>query len=151
MKPLFVLLLTFILTLLTIKFKQGHYNITLSARIAMSVMLLFTAIGHFLFTEGMTMMVPDFMPFKKSIVYLTGILEVLGAIGLHIPQIKALTAWLLILFFVLMLPANIKASLETINYQKGTFDGNGLLYLWFRMPLQLLFIIWIYMSTIKST
>jgi uncharacterized membrane protein len=49
----------------------------------------------------------------------------------------------------LLLPANIKAAKEHIDYQKGNFEGSGLKYLWFRMPLQILFILWIYLSAIK--
>ncbi|WP_406682798.1 hypothetical protein N1F78_08845 [Seonamhaeicola sp. MEBiC1930] len=151
MKPLIVLLVIFTITLFTLKFKQGTYNIALSARIGMSVMLLFTALGHFMFTNGMVMMVPEFIPFKKEMVYFTAIIEILGAFALHIPPLRTITAWLLILFFILLLSANINASIKSINYQKGTYDGNGLFYLWFRIPLQILFIIWVYMSSIKST
>jgi len=74
----------------------------------------------------------------------------LGALAIHIAQLRTITAWLLILFFILMLPANIKASIENLNYQTGTYDGNGLSYLWFRIPLQILFITWVYISSIKN-
>ena len=115
----------------------------------MSMMLVFTAIGHFAFTKGMSMMIPKFIPLKESFVYLTGIFELLLAIGLLIPKLKVLSGWSLILFLLLMLPANIYASFNNVNYQKGTLDGNGLVYLWFRIPLQILFIIWAYISTIR--
>jgi len=149
MKPLIVLLAVFIVSLLTTKFVRGNFEFALSGRIAMSVMLLFTAIGHFVFTKGMSMMLPDFIPYKTEVVYLTGIIEIAGAIGLFIPNFRILTAWLLIAFFILILPANIYAALKHIDYQKGTFDGNGLTYLWFRVPLQILFIVWTYLSAIK--
>jgi len=150
MKPLIVLLVTFTVTLLVLKFKQCKYNFAFSARIAISTMLLFTALGHFMFTDGMTMMIPDFIPFKKEMVYFTAVIEILGAFALHIKQLRLITSWLLILFLILMLPANIKASIEHVNYQNGTIDGNGLLYLWFRIPLQTLFITWIYLCSIKN-
>ena len=95
------------------------------------------------------MMLPDFIPFKSETVYLTGIIEIAAAIGLFIPNFRMVTAWLLIAFFILILPANIYATIKHIDYQKGTFDGNGLTYLWFRIPLQILFIIWTYFSSIK--
>lgn len=149
MKPLIVLITVFSISLVILKIINEKYNFILSARIGISVMLLFTALGHFLFTEGMTLMIPNFIPFKKELVYFTAIIEILGAIGLHITQFRPLIAWLLILFFILILPANINASIKQINYQNGTFDGNGLAYLWFRIPLQNLFILWIYISSIK--
>lgn len=149
MKPLIILLATFIISLFTIKFIRKEYDFTLSARIAMSTMLVFTAIGHFVFTKGMSMMIPEFIPFKEKFIYITGVFEILLAIGLLIPNLKVVSGWTLIIFFLLILPANIYASINNLNYQKGTFDGNGITYLWFRLPLQILFIIWTYISTIR--
>lgn len=149
MKPLFVLLSTFLVALLVFKFKQDRYNLAYSARIAISIMLLFTALGHFLFTTGMAMMLPDFIPLKKEVIYFTAIIEVLGAIGLHLSNHRVIAAWLLILFLILILPANIKASIEGLNYQTGTYDKQDSYYLWFRIPLQIVFIIWIYISAIR--
>ena len=149
MKPFILLIAVTILAIGYMKLVYGVYNFSLSARIGISAMLLFTALGHFLFTEGMAMMIPDFIPYKKELVYFTGFIEIMGAIGLHLPQFRLVTAWLLILFFVLIIPANIKASMEQIDYQNATFEGNGLEYLWFRIPLQILFIGWVYFSSIR--
>lgn len=150
MKPLIVLLISFIISIFVIKIIKKEYNVTLSARIAMSIMLLFTAAGHFIFTKGMLLMVPKFIPFKETLIYVTGIFEILLAIGLLIANLKIVSAWGLIFFLLLMLPANIYASINNINYQKATFDGNGITYLWFRIPLQILFIIWVYISTLRT-
>lgn len=51
MKPLIVLLGVFFLSLITIKWVRGSCDVALSGRTALSVMLLFTAMGHFLFAE----------------------------------------------------------------------------------------------------
>lgn len=150
MKPLAILFSVFIISLLINKIFNDTINFALSARIAMSSMLLFTAIGHFAFTRGMVMMLPQFVPFKTELVYLTGIIEILAAIGLFIPHLRVITAWLLIVFFILILPANIYAAMNQIDYQNGTFDGKGLSYLWFRIPLQIIFILWTYLAAIKG-
>jgi uncharacterized membrane protein len=149
MKPLIVLLVSFLISLLTLRLLHNQYEVALSGRIAMSVMLAFTTLGHFIYTKGMTMMIPDFIPFKKEIVYFTGIFETAAAIGLHISQIGQLTGWALIIFFLVMLPANINAAIKHIDYQKGTLDGSGINYLWFRVPLQVVFILWTYCFSIK--
>ena len=65
------------------------------------------------------------------------------------PRFKYIIGIILIVFLLLMLPANIYASMNNVNYQKGTFEGNGLTYLWFRIPLQFLFITWTYFSAIR--
>lgn len=149
MKPLFVLFSVFAVTLMVNKFIYGSFNIQLSARISMCAMLIFTAIGHFVFTKGMVMMMPKFIPYKVGLVHLTGVLEIILGVALIFPSTKVFSAWMLIVFFLLILPANIKASIEHIDIQKATFTGNGLSYLWFRIPLQALFIVWIYLSAIR--
>lgn len=151
MKPLIVLLIVFILAALIRKGVSGKYEWIIAARIGMSAMLIFTAVGHFMFPEGMALMVPDFIPYPRQWVYITAFLEILAAVGIQIPSLRPVTGWLLIVFFILVLPANIKAAMENINYQEGTYDGPGILYLWFRIPLQVLLIVWVYVSTVRST
>lgn len=145
MKPLLVLLGTFFITYLLLRWLNGWWDYRLAARIAMAAMLLFTSTAHFIFTRGMEMMLPVFIPFKRGLVYLTGAAEAAGAIGLLLNAWFAQAGLLLILLFILLLPANVDAANRKINYEKGgTTDGKGPDYLWFRIPLQFFFIAWIY-------
>ncbi|WP_052595335.1 hypothetical protein [Aureispira sp. CCB-QB1] len=148
MKPLIVLLTSFLILVFITK-KNQRFRIALSARIALSIMLCFTAIAHFVFTEGMAMMLPAIVPFKIPIVYGTGLLEIGAAVMLHIPKYQKAIAWFLLGFFILLLPANINAAILEVDYQNGTYDGHGVAYLWFRIPLQVLFILWTYFSAIR--
>ncbi|UGU15535.1 hypothetical protein LS482_17870 [Sinomicrobium kalidii] len=150
MKPLIVLITIFTLILAVTRIVYGQWDIYRSGRVAMAVMLIFTAIGHFKFTEGMILMLPDFVPAKREMVLATGIIELIAAVGLFIPSLRILTAWLLILFFVLIFPANIHAALHNVNLEKASYDGDGINYLWFRVPLQLLFIAWVYFFVIRT-
>lgn len=149
MKPLIVLIAVFILSSIILKLIYKKYRLSLSGRIAMAAMLLFTALGHFAFSKGMAMMIPDFLPYRTGIVYITGIFEIVLAIGLLLPSFHRATGWALITFLLLVLPANIYAAVHQVDYQNATFDGPGLSYLWFRVPLQLLFIAWVYFFVIK--
>ncbi|MGR3810373.1 DoxX family protein [Jiulongibacter sp. NS-SX5] len=148
MKPLYVLLVVFILALIGLKIYSKDYQFQLAGRIALAVMLVFTSIGHFAFAEGMTAMIPEPIPFKSQLVFLTGLLEIAFAIGILVPKYQYLVGILLIVFLILILPANIYAALNKVNYQTGTKDGPGLEYLWIRVPLQLLFIIWTYFAVL---
>lgn len=150
MEPLIILVVVFILALLIIRAVKKTWMIAFAGRIAMSVMLLFTALGHFLYPEGMVLMLPDFIPFKKGVIYLTGCIEIAAANGLQIPRFRKLTGRLLILFFIMILPANIYAAIHNVNLKTATYDGSGPGYLWFRIPLQVLFIAWIYFFGIKN-
>ncbi|HVU54325.1 MAG TPA: hypothetical protein VHD83_04685 [Puia sp.] len=144
MKPLIVLLGSFLICFLVIRWLNGWWDYRLSARIAMALMLLFTAIAHFIFTKGLEMMIPAFVPFKKILVYLTGVAEMAGAVGLLLNAWFADTAVLLVLLFIVMLPANVHAALHHIDHEKAATGGKGPAYLWFRIPLQLFFIAWVY-------
>ncbi len=149
MKPLFVLITVFAISLVANKVFMKTFEMALAARVGMSAMLLFSALGHFMFTKGMSLMIPEFIPLKTEIVYLTGMMEIGFAAGLLIPNYQITTAWLLIAFLIIVLPANIYAGIKQVDYQNATFTGNGLSYLWFRIPLQMLFIGWTYLSAIK--
>ena len=150
MKPLVVLLISFLLFVVCYRVFTGSWEYTWPGNLSMAVMLLFTAIGHFKYSEGMRMMIPEQIPFKLEIVYATGIIECMGAVGLCIPSFRVLTAWLLIVFFVCILPANIYAALKHVDYQQGTLAGPGVAYLWFRVPLQVFFIGWIWYFSLYS-
>ena len=78
MKPLLTLLLTSLIALVVLHYGTQQLNLALAGRIGMACMLALTAYGHFAFSKGMTMMVPDVVPYKQLIVYATGILEVVA-------------------------------------------------------------------------
>lgn len=151
MKPFFVILATFLLTLTTTYLLNQDLNYSLAGAVAMAIMLVFTAIGHFAFTKGMSMMLPGFIPYKKEVVWITGVIEIVAAVGILIPNYRAITGWLLIIFFLLILPANIYAAKKTVDYQKGNHQGKGIHYLWIRVPLQIFYIIWSYVFLIHLT
>src|SRR5688572_1106952 len=142
MKPLIVLLAAFGLILGVTYLMSGQPNYLLAGNGAMAAMLLFTGIAHFAFTEGMTQMLPQWLPFRRGLVYLTGLLEMAAAVGLLWPALRPPTAWALLAFFALVLPANVHAARTHLDYQHGTATGPGLGYLWFRVSLQLLFMAW---------
>jgi uncharacterized membrane protein len=143
MKVLLVLIISFILTTVISRLFIDDWNIILSGNVAMMLMLWFASLGHFMFTKGMVMMIPSFIPFKGALVYLTGIMEiVLGAL-LVINTTRHIAGIILLIMFIVMLPANINATMKHVNFEKATYDGSGTGYLWFRIPLQLLFIAWV--------
>ncbi|MFT4203892.1 MAG: hypothetical protein QM610_08240 [Chitinophagaceae bacterium] len=148
MKPLFVLAGVFAVSLIGCKIFEHSFDYRLSGKIALSAMLLFTALGHFLYTKGMAMML-GFIPLRMELIYLTGIIEILAAIGIFVPGLSVLTGKLLMLFFILILPANIYAASKHLNYETGTFDGKGISYLWFRIPFQVLLVVWTYFFVVK--
>jgi uncharacterized membrane protein len=144
MKPLIVLLVTFGAAWLVYWYFGVDRPLDRAGRTGMAVMLGFTALGHFLYPDGMAKMLPPKFPSPITFVYLSGALEIVAAVGLLLPTWRKTTALMLILFFVLVLPANIYAARHHVDFQKGNYNGPGPGYLFFRIPLQILFIAWVY-------
>ena len=148
--PELVLISVFIISLVSIKLKRGNYKFAFASRIGMAAMLLVTAGAHIAFDKGMALMIPAFIPYKLELVYITGVIEAVAAIGLLISRYQRVTGWWLIVFFIILTPANIYAAIKHINIETATFDGEGLNYLWYRIPLQIFFIGWVYLSALNT-
>jgi len=149
MKPLFVLLIVYVALLAFGSHTTFDKGNIFAGNIAMAVMLLFTAIGHFKFKTSMAAMVPLFIPKKVEIVLLTGVLEILFAIGLGIESTRYYTGIALIIFFLAILPANIYAAKHQINYEDLYKPGPGIKYLWFRIPFQFFLMAWVWYFSIR--
>ncbi|MFC0624903.1 DoxX family protein [Kribbella deserti] len=114
-----------------------------SAAHGLAVMLVMTASAHFVPAsvtvmpthEDLVAIVPPFVPFAAAMVYLTGVLELAGAVGLVLGRTRRPAAYCLIALFVLLLPANIYAAVADVP-----FNGEAATPLWQRIPEQLLFI-----------
>lgn len=149
MAVLVVLIVTFLTSLGITWAASGEPGYILSGNIATCAMLQFTALGHFKFPEGMQMMIPPFVPFKKAVVIITGLLEIAAGIAILFPATRHTAGVFLILFFIVLLPANIYAAMRHLDYQKGTYDGKGPAYLWFRIPMQVFLIAWVWYFAVQ--
>ena len=148
MAPLIILLVTFAALYLIDRFAvKGRLGLSFVGRAAMAVMLIATGISHFTNTEELAAIMPDFIPAKRELVYFTGICELLAAPGLVWDQTARLTSIMLLIFFVLILPANIAGSLKQVQFGGMEY---GPLYLLFRVPLQMFLIWWVWYFGIKS-
>jgi uncharacterized membrane protein len=92
----------------------------------------FTGIAHFGPARAdIEKMVPPWVPSPRRIVMWTGILEILGAMGILVPETRFVAGICLIAFLVAVFPANIHAA------RTGTtLAGRPATTLWVRTPLQ---------------
>jgi uncharacterized membrane protein len=147
MTPLIFLLTTFVILFVVNKFLlKDKLSFSFIGRAALAVMLVVTGVAHFTNTDLMVEMMPDFLPSKRELIYLTGICELAAVFGLLWYKTSKLTAVLLIIFFIAILPANIIGSLKQVKL--GGMES-GAVYLLFRIPLQILFVIWTYYFSIR--
>jgi len=148
MAPLIILLVTFAVLFLIDRFALGQrLGLSFIGRAAMAVMLIATGISHFTNTEQLIAIMPDMMPAKRELVYFTGICELAAVPGLLWSKTARLASVLLLIFFVLVLPANIAGSFKQVQFGGMEY---GPWYLLFRVPLQVLFIWWVWFFGVKS-
>ena len=116
------------------------------ARVGLAVMFCFTAAAHFnSMRPDMIAMVPPFVPNPAFMVTLTGICEILGAIGLLVPRTRRIAAAALIVFLLAVLPANIHAAQAGV-----TIRGAPPTPIVPRIALQALFIALVWWSGIRA-
>lgn len=145
MKLLAVLFSAFVAALSVIRIFWGDWDFYLAGNIGMAVFIIFTGVSHFKFQKGMAMMIPDIFPAKIFLVYFTGFLEIAAGIGLLIPELRKISAVLLIIFLISVFVANIKSSRENINIYNADRTGPGMDYLWKqRLPMQIILLGWLW-------
>ncbi|MEP6705001.1 MAG: DoxX family membrane protein [Acidobacteriota bacterium] len=148
MAPLIFLFGTFIaLYLINRLALGGRLSLSLIGRVSMSAMLLVIGIAHFTNTEQMVEIMPDFVPAKREMVYFTGVCELAAVVGLLWTKTARLASFMLIVFFVLVLPANIVGSLKSAPFGGMEY---GPWYLLFRIPLQIFFIWWVWYFGVRK-
>ena len=115
-----------------------------AARIGLAVMFVFTATAHFnSMKHDLAAMIPPPLTGALWLIYLTGLMEIAGAIGLLIPRFRTAAAIGLVLMLVALFPANIYAALNDVPLR-----GNAPTPLWLRTPMQLLWMALLWWTSI---
>ena len=118
-----------------------HISDPVRGQIGVTLVFLFTGLGHFIKTEAMAQMLPPRVPLRIPLIYVTGVLELLGGVAVLWPPTSRWAGIMLCIFLVSVLPSNVYAAIHRVD-----FGGHGMgpKYLLVRVPLQLFLIGWIY-------
>lgn len=106
------------------------------------IAMIGAGINHFVSPNFYTRIMPPYIPRHLELVYLSGILEILGGIGILLPKTQRWSGYGLIALLIAVFPANLYMALNTELFAK--FAPARALYL--RLPLQFILIAWIYWS-----
>lgn len=109
------------------------------ARIALAVIMVAVGVLHFAKPEPFVMIVPSYLPWPLALVWISGVFEVLGGVGLLIEKTRRVASWGLIALFVAVFPANVWMATEGIQPPGMDLDG---FWAWARLPLQAVLIAW---------
>lgn len=128
-----------------IDIKRGSKAIVIKdvARISLGLLFIIASSLHFL-TDVELQIIPTFLPWRRAALYITGIGELIGGIGLLIPRFQRLAAWGVVALLIAIYPANVYHAIKNIQLG-GVF--NSRLYHWIRLPFQAVFVWWALWST----
>jgi uncharacterized membrane protein len=107
-------------------------------RVALAAMFLFTGLARFI-TPELLRMIPEFLPFRREALYVSGFFEAFGAIGLLIPRLRRLAGIGLAALLVAVFPANINVAVNNLQIEGQI--GHPV-YQWARVLWQLV-LIWL--------
>jgi len=110
----------------------------------LTVVMIGAGANHFIAPDTYVAMMPAALPAHLALVYLSGVAEILGGLGLILPATRKLAAWGLIALFVAVFPANLNMAINGLPL--GTTEVPSWA-LWARLPLQLVAIAWAYWFT----
>lgn len=106
---------------------------------ALALFMTFAGVMHFVSPEPFTRIVPPYLPYPLALVYLSGVFEILGGVGLMIPRLRRSAGIGLIALYIAVFPANLHMAINQISFGEGPTPP---FLLWLRLPMQLVLILW---------
>jgi uncharacterized membrane protein len=110
----------------------------------LAAFMTLAGLNHFISPAVYVGMMPAVLPAPLALVYISGVAEIAGGVGLLHPRTRKLAAWGLVALFVAVLPANINMLVNKLPLGEHPVPVWAL---WARLPLQLVFIVWAYLFT----
>ncbi len=105
--------------------------------ILMAVMYVFAGLMHFIKPKAYVKVMPDYFKHKATLVYLSGVAEIVLGAALFSEKLKDFAIYGIVLMLIIFLTVHI-------NMLKGKRESMGIpkIILIFRLPLQFLLIWW---------
>ena len=99
---------------------------------------------HFLKPEPYLRIMPPYLPWHIAMVRVSGAFEILGGLGLLLPETRRAAAWGLVLLLIAVFPANLYMATNPIEAGAASIAP---VLRWGRLPLQVLLIWWVLWCT----
>lgn len=107
----------------------------------LTVFMVVAGANHFVAPATYVGMMPSVLPAPALLVYISGVAEILGGLGLILPATRRLAGWGLIALFVAIFPANINMAVHHLSLGDREIPPWAL---WARLPMQALLVLWAY-------
>ena len=108
----------------------------------LALFFIYFGIDHFINPEFYLSIMPPPFPLHAEAVYISGFFEILGGVCVLIPSLRKIAGWGLVALLICVYPANIYMAITPEAFPEISIE-----LLYFRLPLQFLFIYWAYSVT----
>ena len=108
-----------------------------------AIFFIVAGIGHFVKPEMYLKIMPPYFPAPSLLVFISGVAEIAGGIGLLIRPLRRAAGWGLIALLIAVFPANIYMLQHPDLFQISPW------ILWARLPFQIVFIAWVWFVGIQ--
>jgi uncharacterized membrane protein len=115
-------------------------KLKLGLRWLLTIAMVGVGVNHFLSPATYVAMMPDVLPAPLALVYISGVFEILGGLGLILRATRRFAAWGLIALYIAVFPANVQMAVDQTS-------SIPVWALYARLPLQLVLIAWAYWYT----
>ena len=116
-------------------------------RIIIAGIFLLMGLFHFIRPELFIKVMPDYVPWHKAMVYISGVAELLGGAGILIDEVRIAAGYELIIMLFAVFPANIDMAYKAFQEYGLTFKTWVLIL---RLPLQFVLMYWIYWAAVVN-
>jgi uncharacterized membrane protein len=116
----------------------------MAPHVRLGAFFLFAGAMHFLRPRPYIAIVPEALPRKREIVYVSGVAELAGGAGVLIPATRRAAGWWLILTLIAIFPANVNMA---VNAERFRLVPEPLL--WVRLPVQGALIGWVWRAALR--
>ncbi len=111
--------------------------------ILLALFFIVSGINHFINSDIYVAIMPTYLPAHLELVYLSGLFEMLGGIGVVISPIRQWAGYGLIVLLIAVVPANFYMAMNPDKF----VDIVSAWVLYARLPLQFLLIWWTFWAT----
>ena len=106
---------------------------------AQGILYMVASIFHFV-TDTELAIIPPSWPWRRAALYITGVFEFLGGLGLLLPRFRRVSSWGLAALLLAIWPANIYHAIS--DKRRGRWKKSAVYHI-LRFPLQIVLIIWV--------
>jgi uncharacterized membrane protein len=116
------------------------------ARFFSGPVMALLGINHFVMPDTYAKIVPDYLPAHLALVYVSGLAELVGALGTMHPRTRRAAGKFLIATLVAVFPANVYMAMDAEEFPD---IPGGQATLIARLPFQALFVYWVWLATLS--